>query len=87
MEKAPPTKQPRYGAAFRAEALRLASESRSPVGRFGNEESLTGFVNLLHAAESPPGSGSRRVKAVFEIGSPNPIIDEWGGLVKQERIG
>ena len=29
MEKAPPTKRPRYAAAFRAEALRLASESRS----------------------------------------------------------
>ena len=29
MEKAPPTKRPRYDAAFRAEALRLASESRS----------------------------------------------------------
>ena len=31
MEKAPPTKQPRYDAAFRAEALRLASESRSTL--------------------------------------------------------
>ena len=29
MEKAPPSKRPRYDAAFRAEALRLASESRS----------------------------------------------------------
>jgi len=29
MEKAPPTKRPSYDAAFRAEALRLASESRS----------------------------------------------------------
>ena len=29
MEKAPPTKRPRYDAAFRAEALRLAGESRS----------------------------------------------------------
>ena len=29
MEKAPPTKRPRYDATFRAEALRLASESRS----------------------------------------------------------
>ena len=29
MEKAPPTKRPRYDAAFRAEALRLACESRS----------------------------------------------------------
>ena len=27
--KAPPTKRPRYGAVFRAEALGLASESRS----------------------------------------------------------
>ena len=27
--KAPPTKRPNYGAAFRAEALSLASESRS----------------------------------------------------------
>jgi len=31
MEKAPPTKQPRYDAAFRTEALRLASESRSTL--------------------------------------------------------
>ena len=31
MEKAPPTKRPRYEAAFRAEALRLASESRSTL--------------------------------------------------------
>ncbi|RYY21392.1 MAG: hypothetical protein EOO36_00950 [Cytophagaceae bacterium] len=31
MEKAPPTKRPRYDAAFRAEALRLASESRSTL--------------------------------------------------------
>ena len=30
MEKAPPTKRPRYDAAFRAEAL-LASESRSTL--------------------------------------------------------
>ena len=29
MEKAPPTKRPRYDSAFRAKALRLASESRS----------------------------------------------------------
>ena len=29
MKKAPPTKRLRYEAAFRAEALRLASESRS----------------------------------------------------------
>ena len=29
MEKATPTKRPRYGAAFRAEALRLVYESRS----------------------------------------------------------
>ena len=29
MEKASPSKRPRYDAAFRAEALRLASESRS----------------------------------------------------------
>ncbi len=29
MEKAPPSKRPRYDAAFRAEALRLAAESRS----------------------------------------------------------
>ena len=28
MGKAPPIKRPRYDAAFRAEALRLASESR-----------------------------------------------------------
>ena len=31
MENAPPTKRPRYDAAFRAEALRLASESRSTL--------------------------------------------------------
>jgi transposase-like protein len=31
MEKAPLTKRPRYEAAFRAEALRLASESRSTL--------------------------------------------------------
>ena len=31
MEKAPPTKRPRYDSAFRAEALRLASESRSTL--------------------------------------------------------
>ena len=31
MEKAPPIKRPRYDAAFRAEALRLASESRSTM--------------------------------------------------------
>jgi transposase len=31
MEKAPPIKRPRYDAAFRAEALRLASESRSTL--------------------------------------------------------
>ena len=31
MEKAPPLKRPRYGAAFRAEGLRLASESRSTL--------------------------------------------------------
>ena len=31
MEKAFPTKRPRYEAAFRAEALRLASESRSTL--------------------------------------------------------
>ena len=31
MEKAPPTKRPSYDAAFRAEALRLASESRSTL--------------------------------------------------------
>ncbi len=31
MEKAPPTKRPRYDAAFRAEALRLATESRSTL--------------------------------------------------------
>ena len=29
MEKAPPLKRPRYDATFHAEALRLASESRS----------------------------------------------------------
>ncbi len=29
MEKPPPPKRPRYDAAFRAEALRLARESRS----------------------------------------------------------
>ena len=29
MEKAPPLKRPRYDAAFRAEALRLAAQSRS----------------------------------------------------------
>ena len=31
MEKAPSSKRPRYDAAFRAEALRLASESRSTL--------------------------------------------------------
>ena len=31
MEKAPPPKWPRYDAAFRAETLRLASESRSTL--------------------------------------------------------
>ena len=31
MEKAPPTKRPRYDAAFRAEALRLASGNRSTL--------------------------------------------------------
>ena len=31
MEKAPPTKRPCYDAAFRPEALRLASESRSTL--------------------------------------------------------
>ena len=31
MEKSPPTKRPRYDAAFRTEALRLASESRSTL--------------------------------------------------------
>ena len=31
MEKAPPLKRPRYDAAFRTEALRLASESRSTL--------------------------------------------------------
>ena len=31
MEKAPLTKRPRYDAAFRTEALRLASESRSTL--------------------------------------------------------
>ena len=31
MEKAPPLKRPRYDASFRAEALRLASESRSTL--------------------------------------------------------
>lgn len=31
MEKAPPTKRPHYDAAFRAEALRPASESRSTL--------------------------------------------------------
>lgn len=31
MEKAPPTKRPRYDAAFRAEAQRLASGSRSTL--------------------------------------------------------
>ena len=31
MEKAPSTKRPRYDAVFRAEALRLASESRSTL--------------------------------------------------------
>ena len=31
MEKAPPTTRPRYDAAFRAEALRLTSESRSTL--------------------------------------------------------
>jgi len=31
MEKAPPSKRPRYYAAFRAKALRLASESRSTL--------------------------------------------------------
>ena len=31
MEKAPSTKRPRYDAAFRGEALRLASESRSAL--------------------------------------------------------
>ena len=31
MEKASPTKRPRYDAVFRAEALRLASESRSTL--------------------------------------------------------
>ena len=31
MEKAPPTKRPRYDAAFRAEALRLANEIRSTL--------------------------------------------------------
>jgi len=35
MEKAPPTKRPRYDAAFRAEALRLASESRSTLAAAG----------------------------------------------------
>ena len=29
MEKAPSSRRPRYDAAFRAEVLRLASESRS----------------------------------------------------------
>ena len=31
MEKAPPPKRPRHDAAFRAEALRLASESRATL--------------------------------------------------------
>ena len=31
MEEAPPTKRPRYDAAFRDKALRLASESRSTL--------------------------------------------------------
>ena len=31
MERAPPIKRPRYDATFRAEALRLANESRSTL--------------------------------------------------------
>ena len=31
MEKAPPAKRPRHDAAFRAEALRMVSESRSTL--------------------------------------------------------
>jgi hypothetical protein len=37
MEKAPPTKRPHYYAAFRAEALRLANESRSMLEREDNQ--------------------------------------------------
>jgi len=54
MEKAPPTKRPRYDAAFRAEALRLASESRSTLAA---ARALNSNAKLLYqwqkAAQQP----------------------------------
>ena len=41
MEKAPPTKRPRYDAAFRAEAQRLASAWPAPGQRLASESSST----------------------------------------------
>lgn len=45
MEKAPSSKRPRYDAAFRAEALRLASESRSILA---TARALNSNANLLY---------------------------------------
>ena len=54
MEKAPPTKRPRYEAAFRTETLRLASESRSTLAA---ARALNSNAKLLYqwqkAAQQP----------------------------------
>lgn len=46
LKKAPPSKRPRYDAVFRAEALRLASESRLTLAA---ARALTSNAKLLYA--------------------------------------
>ena len=54
MEKAPPTKRPRYDAAFRAEALRLASESRSTLAAARALNIDTKWIYAWQKAAQPP---------------------------------
>lgn len=54
MEKAPPTKRPRYDAAFRAEALRLASPASGLIVHYDRGGQYVGnaYKALLRDAKA-----------------------------------
>ena len=65
MEKAPPTKRPRYDAAFRAEARRLASESRPTLAaaRALNSDAKRIYA-WQKAAQAPLSAEAAEVRAL-----------------------
>ena len=84
MERAPPSKRPRYDAAFRAEALRLASESRSTLAA---ARALNINAKLLYAwqnaAQQPLPTGPAEAAGVRALRTANKRLAQELDILKK----